>query len=89
MDEFETNWRSRCSISLRLAICIVGEAFVFVIWILVAGLCQALAQWLKTHGLHEIVADVFRWCSSVGTLILALLYIMADIKDEVKRLFRS
>jgi hypothetical protein len=73
----------------RIAVAIVANAALFVIWIGVACLAQLIAGLARRHGFNEHFADAFMWISSASTLFLALLYIIADLSREFRRLFHS
>lgn len=72
----------------RLAIGILADGMLLGIWFLAAWGLSTLANCIKQHGVNEIFADIFKWVSSVTTLLLAVLYVLTDILKEIKNFYR-
>jgi hypothetical protein len=79
--------RSRAT--ARIAVVIVTDAALFLIWIGVAWVAQYVAQLARNNGVNEFFAIAFMWISSATTLLLTLFYIASDIAKEYRRLFHA
>jgi hypothetical protein len=81
--------KERAGLFSRLAISIILDASLFVLWLGLAWLMERVSTFVKDCGCHEFCAEIFKWASSGGTLALTLLYITGDVKGEYDRIFKT
>jgi hypothetical protein len=79
--------QERITFVVKVVLCLVSELVAFVYWLFVAWLAEKGAHLAETNGVNEWVANVFRFGCSIGTLTLALLWIINDIVKEFRKLF--
>jgi hypothetical protein len=72
----------------KLGLFILFDAILFVLWIAIAWVAESIACYFQERGVHAYFALGFKWTSSGATFILALLYIIRDIIEELVPLFK-
>jgi hypothetical protein len=75
------------SASARIAVAMIADAVLFLVWMGVAWTAKIVAAYAEQNGVHEYFAAAFLWISSASTLTLAIVYIVADIRKEFRRAF--
>ena len=84
MGDADRFWRFK-----NLALQLVLDAALFVLWIVLAVGMHHLSRLAKQIGLNEYFAECFKWASSLALLCLALMYIIGDVVAEARRQWRS
>lgn len=77
----------RFSKTVNVAWCLVLDGALLAVWLTIAWGSHVFAKYIESQGVHEWAAEAFKWVSSVGTLVLASVYIAADIYTAWKSAF--
>ena len=71
--------RSRLAQALAIAQCVVQDAVLFGLWLLISWGVDSFAVYVKSQGFVNWAADVFKWVSTIGTLGLSAMFIATDL----------
>lgn len=76
----------RAMVAVDVISAIFFDALVFCFWLLCAWGALKLSEIMHQQGVSDILANTFKWCSSVATFILTISYIAIDVIKAIKRI---
>jgi hypothetical protein len=81
--------RGRTVTTVRVALCLLFDTILFCLWLFIAWGCELLSAWAAAHHFAEWCVGAFKWISSLSTLVLAVVYMIADIVRAVREIKRG
>lgn len=81
--------KSRFVTTCKIACCLIFDALLFGLWLAIDWGVNLVAAFFEARGGHEYVALAFKWASSGGTFILAVVYIVGDIVHAARTVFKK
>ena len=88
LHEMRRQMRVRVVVISRISLVLLGDAFIFVLWLLVSYGCFRLCVCLKARGLKPDVQNCFLILAHWGTLALAVGYVLCDLVGIAKEIRR-
>lgn len=81
--------RERAKVAVDIIFAIFFDALIFCFWLFLTWGTSEFSEFMEKQGVSDILADIFKVCSSFATFILTISYIIIDICKSIKKILQE